>query len=75
MPIDVLGPFPGVDYIIDNVTLLPTVLPECFNSATDSEASSDDEIISVSMNPYTGKRSRHIESIDTAVGKNGLQFV
>ncbi|KAF4695771.1 hypothetical protein FOZ60_003367 [Perkinsus olseni] len=61
------GPFPGVDYVIDNVTLLPTVLPECFNpTADESEASSDDEIISVSVNPYTGKRSRHIESIDTA---------
>ncbi|KAF4657310.1 hypothetical protein FOL47_008492, partial [Perkinsus chesapeaki] len=60
------GPFPGVDYVVDNVTLLPTVVPECFDPATDSEASSDDEIVSVSMNLYTGKRSRHIESIDTA---------
>ncbi|EER10973.1 conserved hypothetical protein [Perkinsus marinus ATCC 50983] len=61
------GPFPGVDFIIDNITLLPTVIPECFNSAAEkSDVSSDDEIISVSINLYTGKRSRHIESVDTA---------
>lgn len=64
----ILGPFPGVDFIIDNITLLPTVIPECFNSAAEkSDVSSDDEIISVSINLYTGKRSRHIESVDTAV--------